>query len=229
MTKIISKIEAIEKRKQGESITTIARDLHVSKSTASRWVRHVQLSEQQIAHLQENSNNLSDEKRTARDLSFSRKCRENRSKWQEDGKKRAASKDPGFVGGCMLYWGEGGKSERARVAIVNSDPDVLVYFVGFLKKYYQVTPDRIRAVINCHLDYGLTYETVRDFWSNTLGISASQFWKPQIHQGSLRTKGKHRRLKYGTCSITVLDVKIAQSIFGAIQQIANISKPEWLG
>ena len=217
---------AIDLRLSGKSINKIAAAVGVAKSTVSLWVKDVPLSAIQRTKLKENSNNL-DTARLERNIQYSKECREKRLLYQEHGKLLAQKNDPGFAAGCMLYWGEGGKTIRNKVQLTNSDPNILIYFVSFLNKYYGVDNSKISGCINCHLDYGINYEEIEQHWKDLLGIA--KFYKPQIHQGQPQTKGKHAKLKYGTCSITLGDVKVIQSIFGGIQEIAKISKPEWLG
>jgi hypothetical protein len=146
---------------------------------------------------------------------------------EEHGRELAKTNNFDFIIGCMLYWAEGGKTTRQTAAFVNSDVDMVKKFVDFIRKFYVVK--RIKIKINCHLDYGWTYEQVRDFWSSTLRISINDFGKPQIHNGVPRTKGCHQRLQYGTCSVVINDVKVVQSIFGGIQEIAGIERKNWLG
>jgi hypothetical protein len=37
------------------------------------------------------------------------------------------------------------------------------------------------------------------------------------------------KLPYGTCRLTVCDVRIAQHLYGAIQEYGGFERPEWLG
>jgi len=37
------------------------------------------------------------------------------------------------------------------------------------------------------------------------------------------------KLPYGTCRVTVHDVRIAQHLYGAIQEYGGFERPEWLG
>ena len=36
-------------------------------------------------------------------------------------------------------------------------------------------------------------------------------------------------LPYGTCRVTVHSTRIVQSLYGAIQEYGQFSRPEWLG
>lgn len=101
--------------------------------------------------------------------------------------------------------------------------------MGFLKSFFEVPAEVIKAAINCHLDYGLSYEEVRDFWCEELGVLGENFYKPTLLEGKERTKGQHTRLKYGTCRVVVHDVKLTQRLYGAIQELAHIDKSQWLG
>ena len=100
--------------------------------------------------------------------------------------------------GCMLYWAEGSK-RRNDVEFTNSDPDMVRKFVEFLSRCYGVAPDDVRLTLNVHLDNGLR-----------LGA---------------RTR---RSLPYGTARVVVHSRFVVQSIYGAIQEYAGASRPEWI-
>lgn len=219
------KNKAISFRMNGMSIGAIAKNLEVSKSTVSLWVRDVLLNNAQKKILKDNQNNL----KLARNKN-SELCRERRQQWQQEGREQAKKykTDVDFITGCILYWGEGGKTVPNTTCFVNSDPDMMFCFLNFLNKYYNVKINKIKTHIYCHLDYGLTYEEIRDFWCNKLQIKNSCFYKPTLLSEQVQTKGKHRKLKYGVCRISVHDVQITQRIFGAIQEIIGFDKHEWL-
>ena len=220
------KVAAVCLRKSGMSVREISKELSVSKSSVSLWVRDIELTEEQCVILKENQCS-SFEKMRASKLSYADKCRANRVEWQLEGRNRIGDID--FVAGCMLYWGEGGKTSPSTVVMTNSDPEILIYFKNFLLEQFEVSPESLKSCINVHLDYGLLYEDVKSYWSNLLGIPECNFYKPQLHVGEKRTKGKHKRLQYGTVQIKLFNVRIAQTIFGGIQGHAGINKEEWLG
>jgi hypothetical protein len=41
-------------------------------------------------------------------------------------------------------------------------------------------------------------------------------------------KTRKNKLPYGTCRLTVSDVRIAQHLYGAIQEYGGFDRPEWL-
>ena len=55
MAKSIQRIKAREMRSRGESVIGISRELNISKSTASLWVRDLILSVEQLERLRGNS------------------------------------------------------------------------------------------------------------------------------------------------------------------------------
>jgi hypothetical protein len=42
-------------------------------------------------------------------------------------------------------------------------------------------------------------------------------------------RARHGKLPYGTCRISVYNVRIAQHLYGAIQEYGGFDRPEWLG
>jgi hypothetical protein len=59
------------------------------------------------------------------------KYRELRRQYQEEGRAKAREGDPLRLAGCMLYWAEGRKHKNA-LALINSDPDMLMFYLRFL-------------------------------------------------------------------------------------------------
>ena len=70
---------------------------------------------------------------------------------------------------------------------------------------------------------------VEQHWLDVLALPRSCLTKTVINQYSRYSKRARRgKLPYGTCRITVYDVRIAH-IFGAIQEYGRFERPEWLG
>ena len=118
------------RRDKGLPINEIARRLSVSKSSVSHWVRDVELTTEQQEALRALNPAYN------RQLSGWRKNaalhRANRVAAQERGRELAQQRDPLHLGGCMLYWAEGEKA-RNTLSFSNSDPDMVRFFVSFLR------------------------------------------------------------------------------------------------
>ena len=69
----------------------------------------------------------------------------------------------------MLYWAEGSK-QRNGVVLTNSDADMLVLFVRFLRECYEVSTARMNLTINCHLNNGLSLDEIEAWWLARLGL-----------------------------------------------------------
>ncbi len=131
MTKLILKNKAIELRKAGFSYADIKREINVSKSSLSLWLKEVPYKPNDIV--------LKRFER-ARELSSAA-----RTKIRIDSEKNAlivAQNDIGgkisdrnlFFLGLGLYMGEGSKT--AMVRVVNSDLEVIKLTMTWLKKVY---------------------------------------------------------------------------------------------
>ena len=108
----------------GASVGEIAASLKISKSTVSRWVRDVCLTEVQLQKLSARNPIHNNQLRGSNRLKESSKVL--RQQYQEEGRKRAQLGDPLHLAGCMLYWAEGSKSRNV-ITFTNSDPDMVVF------------------------------------------------------------------------------------------------------
>jgi len=107
---------------RGLALRAIAEQLGVSQASVSLWVRDIELTAEQQAALLVNNpvhNGQLLGMRVRRE-----RCREQRIAAQEHGRALARRDHPGFVAGCMLYWGEGSKARNV-AQLVNADPTCL--------------------------------------------------------------------------------------------------------
>lgn len=213
------------RRDEGLSLNEIAARLHVSKSSVSLWVRDIVLTEPQIAQLT-SQNPLYNRQLHSSQLSRVR-SRVVRTGYQEAGRRLARQGNPLHMAGCMLYWAEGSKG-RCIVAFVNSDPDMVAFFVHFLGICYGVQKHEIAVYVNC-FDDCLTVSEIEDFWLTRLGIPRAGLRKSTVNYfSSYSQKKRVNKLKYGTCRVVVHKTEIVQSIFGAIQEYAGFRCETWL-
>jgi transcriptional regulator with XRE-family HTH domain len=221
--KLKQKKQARELRKQkGLSIKEIAKRLGVAKSSVSRWVRDIKLTRRQHNKLRKNVRRASD--------SNIEKWKEIRATHQENGRRKAREKNLLHSIGCMLYWAEGWKRNNVNdVAFSNSDVQMLRLFIKFLRECFGVATERILIAINCYTDV-YSKDEIERYWISKLGLNRSCLRKTMINKKSSHSKGKRSKmLEYGTCKIMVHDVRIIQSIYGAIQEYGGFENKEWLG
>lgn len=130
--------------------------------------------------------------------------------------------------GCMLYWTEGAK-HRNQVRFCNSDPQMVLLFVQFLRSYFDVADDEIRVTCHLYADHVERQREVERFWLDLLGLPDSSLGKSIVNAYSKYSSRKRLNvLPYGTCRVVVSKTSVIQSIYGAIQQYACFDRPEWL-
>lgn len=227
MTKKIEQEQALELRRNGESIKVIAKMLNVSPGSVSRWTKDIKLSEKQKEILESRHGGRAFLVREATSKKLSERAREKRRRYQQEGRKMAQLiTAPLFIGGCMLYWAEGSKNKN-ECTMTNSNPHMLKYFQAFLSEYFGVTPAQYTMNVTCYLNNGLSLEEIEGWWLGQLGLSHENLRKAVVKTG---TTNRKRRLVYGTCRLRIKkSTKILQTIYGAIQEIGGFDQPRWLG
>jgi predicted DNA-binding protein YlxM (UPF0122 family) len=218
--KAAEKKEARRLRKEGFSIGEIANKVEVSKSSVSLWVRDIELTKAQKERLQEKSHLFVSKKNTE----FFRK---KRKFYQDAGKEKAKQGDQLHLIGCMLHWAEGSK-ERQRVDFTNSDPEMMLVFMKFLRECYEVKDEDISVSIQCYNDIH-TVEEIESYWLNLLHLPNGCLRKTLVNKYPKISKRKRKScLEFGTCKIRVSKVELQQNIYGAIQEYIGFKKDKWL-
>lgn len=118
--------------------------------------------------------------------------------------------------GLMLYWAEGDKTNKYFVALTNTDPKMLKYFVTWLKKYYNIDEKRLRCRLYIWENFDET--KAKEFWSKTLGIDS--FTKSYVKKS--KPNIRKVRHKYGVCRVSYsskeIFAKIQEDIFSLFMQ-----------
>jgi|SRR3989344_3084179 len=207
---------AIELRLQGKSYSKIKKELRVSKSSLSLWLRNYPLSARRLKRLTSGN-----EKRIESYRETMRKKREDRlEKVYTDEKKLwlPLSKRELYLVGLFLYWGEGLKASSSMVSISNSDPRVQRFFIYWLTKILRISKSKLRVRIHFYIDMNIKKET--DFWSRQLKLPTKQFNKPYIKKTTLKSL-TYKGFGHGTCEITVGGVELKSKIMMGIKSISD--------
>jgi transcriptional regulator with XRE-family HTH domain len=219
--------QAIELRRgHGFSVKAIAEAVGVSPSTVSRWVAGIELTSAQQSALAAANPLLNGQLAGARENS--RRRRAERAKAQAAGREMAQRGDELLRTGCMLYWAEGSKA-RCHVVFSNSDAEMMALFVPFLRECFDVPDERIAFSCNCYLGNGLSVEDIEQWWLDRLDLPATSLRRAIVNRASSASRRRRTTLLYGTGRIQVNSTTIVQRIYGAIQEYAGITRPEWLG
>lgn len=218
----MKKLEARRLREQGLSLSSIAAKVGVSKSSVSLWVRDIELTDEQSSKLLKRGEQYQEGIRQ-----WQKNRKKKRSHYQEIGRQKARDGDARFMAGCMLYWAEGAKA-RNSIVFANTDVDMIVFFVAFLRDYYKVPDALLKVRINCYLTGHITREDVEDYWLDKLRLTRGCLRKTQVNTPPKSSKGlKAGKHPYGVCTICVDRTALVQSIYGAIQEFIGVNKPEW--
>jgi transcriptional regulator with XRE-family HTH domain len=212
------------RREEGASINEIARRTGAAKSSISRWVRDIELTKEQHESLRLAAYLGMIKGRTM----HAQLRREARVMAQEDGRMRAQQDDRFFWAGCMLYWAEGSK-DRNHVEFTNSDPQMVGFFVKFLKTYWSLRDEDIRITCNLFADHAAEQRDIEQFWLDIANLSRESLRRSTVNVYSKYSKKKRQnRLPYGTCRVTVCRTRVVQAIYGGIQEIAGFTRDAWL-
>ena len=218
--KKIEKAKAIELRKEGRSEREIASLLGVSKGSVSYWVREVILTDEQKNRLDA----LSKRQGIVGIVRHSEITLEKRKEYQRRGIEISKICTKEYAMGCMLFWAEGNK-ERTTVRLVNTDRDMVRFFVDFLKQYFNCEVKDFTIRVDAYLDNGKTSTEIENYWVSELGLSRECLRKSVFKNGN-GTGGKYPN---GVCSVSVYSVEIAQTLYGSIQGLLGIDRSkEWL-
>lgn len=212
------------RRRDGASINEIARRTGAAKSSISRWVRDIELTDEQREALRIAAYNGHVKGRTV----SVRLRREARMMAQEEGRMRAQQGDRFFMAGCLLYWAEGSK-DRNHVDFTNSDPEMVKFFVRFLKTYWNLRNEDIRITCNLFADHVDQQRDIEQYWLDVAALAHESLRVSTVNVYSKYSKKKRRnRLPYGTCRVTVARTRVVQAIYGGIQEIGGFTRDAWL-
>ena len=218
------RLRARELRADGLSVREVARVIGISQSSASIWVRDIELSPAQRRALDD---------RGERGRAIARRVKAERARavrldYQREGRRFARDRGAGYIAGCMLHWAEGDKC-RNSVRMSNSDPEVLVVFAAFLREHFAVGSDRILISCNLFADHLDHQREIESFWLDRLGLPPTSLRKSMVNIYSKHSKKtRTNRLPYGTCKLVVHSTRIVQTIYGSIQEYGGFDRPEWL-
>jgi DNA-binding MarR family transcriptional regulator len=215
---------ARELRVGGCSVKEIERLLGVARSSVSRWVKDIELTEDQrralAARVTEGRLQAAERKAEA--------ARRLRREHQQEGGRLVRERDGSYAAGCMLYWAEGDKGRNA-VALANSDPQLLAVFACFLRQHFAVVDVSFRVYCNLFADHERQQHEIEAFWLTTLNLPSTCLRKSTINTYSKYSQKKRaNKLPYGTCKLVVHSTRIVQTIYGSIQEYGGFDRPEWL-
>lgn len=206
MAKSLERIRARELREQGVSVREIANTLHVSKSTASLWVRDIILTLEQLEKLRQQNIKGGEKGRLLGALKQKNDRLKRIQKGVEKGKTifpRLTSREL-LIAGIALYWAEGTKKKR-EVTFCNSDPKLIKFMITWLRKCFNIPIERLKCYVGINAIHKHREELVKKYWSEISGIPFTQFTKTSFKKVKNKKIYTNFDSHFGT-----LTVKLAQ-------------------
>lgn len=193
------KQKAISLRRQGNSYNNISAKLNIPKSTISSWVSTQPWSQAVKDKLKIKANAIG----KINLLTLSKIRKDNLAKLYAQATSEAVMEfknlqyHPLFITGLSLYWGEGNKSLKGPVNVVNTDAEMIKIFYMFLLHICGTPNEKIKAYITIYPDNNEV--ACRKYWLAKTGLKDYNFTKSVVIQGKHHT----RRLHYGICNLGV--------------------------
>lgn len=194
--------KALELRLDREmSYSAIRKELGVSKSTLSYWLREHPLSEEKILALRRASWKKGEVSRERYRNTVRQKREEASLRVYEEERKRLQklSRDSHYIAGLLLYAAEGEKKNRYRIALANTDSRIILFFKNWMRTFLDIKEGDMRAQLHLYENMDIAKE--EDYWLQKLGFKKSQLYKTQVRllrEGSFSYRGGYG---HGTCSI----------------------------
>lgn len=216
MARLEDKQKAIKLRLKGYSYSQIKKELNISKSTLSGWLKNYPLSEEKIRELRDwNPRKIEN----CRNTKLKKKLERLNILYLEEKRNLLPLTNRDIlIGGLFLYWGEGTKTSEARIALSNTNPTMIKFFIQWLK-LLDIPLEKIKIYL--HLYNNMSIKKEINYWSKELNIPKNQFTKPYIkinNSNSITYKGT---FGHGTCNIIFNNARFYEKILTNLKIIEN--------
>ncbi len=177
MAKVEERLRAEALRKQGWSVRNIAREVSVSRSSASLWCRRIELTEKQKELLVKRAIEGGHRGRILGSSTNHRRKMENIERHVQAGKKyvNELSLRELLLVGAAIYWGEG--SKKSQLGFINSDADMIVFMYRWFQKALGVKKQDFMPRILINDLHKSRDRVIKGYWAKLLGLPESQFRK----------------------------------------------------
>lgn len=196
--------QAIELRlKHKLGYGAIAKQVKVSKSTLSRWLEDLPLTDERMLELRREAWGRGEAKREQfrKTMRAKRDKREHEIYLAQMKKFSHISEQSLFIAGLMLYVAEGDKKSRADIAFTNTDPVLILFFVRWIVRFLGFQKEKFR--IQLHLYENMDVKAEELFWIHQLGLSEKQLWKSQVNALRPKSFSYQDTSRHGTCKLYV--------------------------
>jgi len=184
-------------RRLGLTYSEIQSVIPVPSGTLSNWCRDVPLRSNQVAaiKLRAGPHNFVG---IPRDTQRKRRIEVEKIRLRAKHFAESHLDDARFVGGVVLYWGEGSKT-RNFLDLTNTDPAALRYFINWVRDYMDPVAE---FKLGLHLHEGNNEAEAKAYWSAALNLDSARFDKTYIKPKGTGHRKNH--LPHGVCRVRTL-------------------------
>jgi transcriptional regulator with XRE-family HTH domain len=181
----------------------IAERVKVSKSTLSRWLEDLPLTDERVLELRREawSRGEAGREKFRETMRAKRDKREHEIYLKQKKKLSRISNQSLFISGLMLYASEGDKKSRAEIAFSNTDSVMVLFFARWLEEFLGIERSRLR--IQLHLYENMNVHAEEVFWKKQLGMKQSQLCKSQIRPLRPGKFSYREPFRHGTCKLYI--------------------------
>lgn len=199
-------------RARGWTMDAIAAELGVSKSSVSLWTRDVPFEAQRRQYRPGSRSTHRQHVEKLREI-------KELHRWGIE-RVGCLGEDAFFTAGIALYAGEGTKAD-GRLAFTNSDPLMIEFFCGWMRRFFEVDEAKLR--VRLYLHEGLDLTAAREFWADITGIPQGQFHKPYRAVSDPTIRGaKH---EYGCVSVVYYSTRTHRVIMALVRALLSSCSP----
>lgn len=225
MAKTELRIKAIKLRKSGLSYSEILKQIPVSKSTLSLWLRSVGLAKKQKQRITEKK--LAAAARGGKVKRMQKLSRVEKIYEEASMELGEISKREFGLIGITLYWAEGAKEKDyapgSGISFTNTDPRMIRFFLKWLKTAAFVEEKDITLSIYIHDTKKNDLPLIVEFWSQCTGFPKESLSRIYFKKSKSHTNRRNiGRLYFGTLNIKVkASSRLNRKISGWIQEICR--------
>lgn len=224
MAKSRERLLARELRKKGESIREIAKQLSVSKGSASLWCRDIILSKSQVEKLltRENVGGAIGRMKAWEWHREEKRRRFARLHKIGYGEVRVSNNNDLFLLGLAIYWSEGSKND-GRVLLTNSDPYMIRLYVRWLKECFGILPSQITCRVTINELHSDRREEIEKYWGEVVNLPLTQFTKTTTIHSKWTKLYENRKTYYGVLAVHVQkSTDLSYRVMGSIDRLREV-------
>jgi hypothetical protein len=208
--------KAISLRGQRLTYSEIAKTANVSKGSLSRWLREIPHTPREATLEKVRAMQIQNTRATSARLKAEKRDRVNSGLANGKAEIKTFGLTELRMVGAMAYWAEGSKTVDSVVKFTNTDPELIMVMVRWLREVCNVPERKLR--IHLRLHPGEDIQEAERFWSEKTGIPLEQFYRTTLKVSGSGGKTK-RKLRWGIASVIVCDTRLFYRIKGWINAL----------